>query len=241
MGGRSPPSRLRPARERAAGAGPHAVAPAPARPPCVAARRVDGPASPRPARDPPRRGAACARPARGGPDGRRPGDDRGSGCSRPRARRVETVRRAARSALPGAGRRRGVLAPAEQAQAVCPAEPVHLTVVTRDVDRDQEAGLSLLSTSRANDFQGAPYGANSVPRAHARLPGGDRRKPRQSRSSAPGPPHLLDHPYHLLRVSATRGPLRRPPRPIRSGFARAFHAAQHGVGRCRPCLATQRP
>ena len=241
MGARSPPSRLGPAPEPAAGAGPRAADPAPARPPHVDARRVDGPASPRPARDPPRTDAACARRARAGPDARRPGGDRGSGCSRPRARRGGTARRGARSARPGAGGRPGVLAPTEQAQAVCPAEPVHLTVVPRDIDRDQEAGLSLLSTSRANDFQGARYGANSVPRAHAQLPGGDRTKPLQPRSSAPGLPHLLDHPYHLLRSSTARGHLRRHPRPTQGGFARVLCAAQHGVGRCRPCLATRRP
>jgi hypothetical protein len=241
MGGRSPPSRLRPARERAAGAGPSVAAPAPARSSRAAAHRADGPASPRPARDPPRRDAACARPARGGPDARRPADDLGSGCSRPRARRVGTVRRAARSALPGTGCRRGVLAAAEQAQAMRPAETVHLTVVARGIDRDQEARLPLLSTARANDFQGARYGANSVPRASARLRTGGRAEPLLSRCCALRAPHLLDHPYHPLRGSTTRGHLRRPSRPIWAGVAAALHGARLGVGRGRPCLATRRP
>jgi len=46
---------------------------------------------------------------------------------------------------------------------VRPAQAMHLSVVTRDVDRDQEAGLAFLSTPRANDFQGSCYSANSVP------------------------------------------------------------------------------
>jgi hypothetical protein len=241
MGGRSPPSRLQPARQRAAGAGPRGAAPAPARSPSAAAHRADGPASPRPARDPPRRDAACARPAQGGPDARRPADDLGLGCSRPRARHVGTVPRAAWSALPGAGGRRGVLAAAEQAQAVRPAETVHLTVVARGIDRDQEARLPLLSTARANDFQGARYGANSVPRASTRLRSGDREEPLLSPRCAPRPPHLLDHPYHLLRGSTTRGHLRRPSPPIWASVAAALHGAPLGVGRGRPCLATRPP
>jgi hypothetical protein len=31
---------------------------------------------------------------------------------------------------------------------------MHLAVVTRDIDRDEEARLALLSTSRTDDFQG---------------------------------------------------------------------------------------
>jgi hypothetical protein len=31
---------------------------------------------------------------------------------------------------------------------------MHLAVVTRDIDRDEEAGLALLSTPRTDDFQG---------------------------------------------------------------------------------------
>src|SRR5260370_24057996 len=53
--------------------------------------------------------------------------------------------------------------PGGQPQSVGPAEAVHFTVVAGHTDRDKEARLPLLSTSRANDFQGARYRANSVP------------------------------------------------------------------------------
>jgi hypothetical protein len=38
-----------------------------------------------------------------------------------------------------------------------------LAVITRDVDRDQETGLTFLLTPRADDFQGGRYSAKSVP------------------------------------------------------------------------------
>ena len=39
-----------------------------------------------------------------------------------------------------------------------PAEAMHFSIVSRNIDRDQKARLAFLATPRADDFQGARYG-----------------------------------------------------------------------------------